>query len=40
MKKAEIKLTIELDDNNVPENIMWESTDAQTKEADVYKRQG
>ena len=33
MKKAEIKLTIELDDNNVPENIMWESTDAQTKEA-------
>ena len=33
MKKAEIKLTIELDDNNVPESIMWESTDAQTKEA-------
>ncbi len=33
MKKAEIKLTIELDDNNVPETIMWESTDAQTKEA-------
>jgi gliding motility-associated protein GldC len=33
MKKAEIKLTIELDDNNVPENIMWESTDAQNKEA-------
>lgn len=33
MKKAEIKLTIELDDNNVPENITWESTDAQNKEA-------
>ncbi len=32
MKKAEIKLTIELDDNNVPENIMWESTDAVDKE--------
>jgi len=33
MKKAEIKLTIELDDNNVPETILWESTDAQAKEA-------
>ena len=33
MKKAEIKLTIDLDDNNVPETIMWESTDAQNKEA-------
>ena len=33
MKKAEIKLTIELDDNNVPESITWESTDAQNKEA-------
>ena len=33
MKTAEIKLTIELDDNNVPETILWESTDAQTKEA-------
>lgn len=33
MKKAEIKLTIELDDNNVPETITWESTDAKTKEA-------
>lgn len=33
MKTAEIKLTIQLDDNNVPENIMWESTDAKTKEA-------
>lgn len=33
MKKAEIKLTIELDDQNVPENITWESTDSQSKEA-------
>ncbi|MDB5090210.1 gliding motility protein GldC [Mucilaginibacter sp. OK098] len=33
MKTAEIKLTIQLDDDNVPENIMWESTDAQNKEA-------
>jgi gliding motility-associated protein GldC len=33
MKTAEIKLTINLDDNNVPETIMWESTDSQSKEA-------
>jgi len=33
MKTAEIKLTINLDDDNVPETIMWESTDAKTKEA-------
>ena len=33
MKKAEIKFTVELDENNVPENIMWESTDSQNKEA-------
>lgn len=33
MKKAEIKLTIDLDDQNVPESILWESTDAQNKEA-------
>jgi gliding motility-associated protein GldC len=33
MKKAEIKLTIDLDDDNVPETILWESTDAKTKEA-------
>ena len=32
MKKAEIKLTIELDDNNVPEKILWESTDSENKE--------
>ncbi|MFA6946165.1 MAG: gliding motility protein GldC, partial [Pedobacter sp.] len=30
MKKAEIKLTIELDDTNIPENILWESTDSQS----------
>jgi len=33
MKTAEIKLTIQLDDTNVPESILWESTDAQNKEA-------
>jgi gliding motility-associated protein GldC len=33
MKTAEIKLTIQLDDNNIPENIMWESTDSKNKEA-------
>jgi gliding motility-associated protein GldC len=33
MKKAEIKLTIDMDENNVPDNIMWESTDSQNKEA-------
>jgi gliding motility-associated protein GldC len=33
MKTAEIKLTIDLDDNNVPERIMWESTDSANKEA-------
>ncbi|MEO6148850.1 MAG: gliding motility protein GldC, partial [Mucilaginibacter sp.] len=32
-KTAEIKLTVTLDDANVPENIMWESTDSQSKEA-------
>ena len=33
MKKAEIKLTIDMDENNVPDSITWESTDSQTKEA-------
>jgi len=32
MKKAEIKITVELDDNNVPEILTWESTDAETQE--------
>jgi gliding motility-associated protein GldC len=33
MKTAEIKLTVQLDDNNVPETILWESTDSENKEA-------
>lgn len=33
MKTAEIKLTVQLDDNNIPERILWESTDSQNKEA-------
>jgi len=33
MKTAEIKLTVQLDDNNIPEKILWESTDAKTQEA-------
>jgi gliding motility-associated protein GldC len=33
MKRAEIKLIVDLDDNNVPQNITWESTDSQNKEA-------
>lgn len=32
MKTAEIKITVELDDNNVPENLTWESTDAESQE--------
>ena len=37
MKTAEIKLTIELDDKNVPESITWESTDSENKEALAVK---
>src|SRR5688500_9656629 len=37
MKKAEIKLTIELDDNIVPENILRESTDSENKDALAVK---
>jgi gliding motility-associated protein GldC len=33
MKKAEIKITVELDENNLPENILWESTDSKNEEA-------
>jgi gliding motility-associated protein GldC len=33
MKTAEIKVTVQLDDSNVPENILWESTDSTNKEA-------
>lgn len=37
MKKAEIKITVELDDNNVPETMMWESTDSATQEQVAVK---
>ena len=33
MKRAEIKLIVDLDDNNIPQNITWQSTDAKTQEA-------
>ncbi|WP_028295506.1 gliding motility protein GldC [Olivibacter sitiensis] len=33
MKKANINLTIELDDNNVPENITWQSSDGENKDS-------
>ncbi len=33
MKTAEIKITVALDDNNIPEKILWESTDSANKEA-------
>lgn len=33
MKRAEIKLIVNLDDNNVPESITWESTDSENKDA-------
>lgn len=29
MKKAEIKLNVELDENNVPDSILWSSTDGE-----------
>ncbi|MDQ8003258.1 MAG: gliding motility protein GldC [Pedobacter sp.] len=32
MKKAEIKITVELDEKNVPENILWESSDSENKD--------
>jgi gliding motility-associated protein GldC len=32
MKKAEIKITVNLDDQHIPEQITWESTDADKKE--------
>lgn len=32
MREAEIKITVQLDEKNVPENILWESTDAQGQE--------
>mgnify|MGYP000090635723 CR=1 FL=1 len=33
MKKSEIKFTVELDDENLPEKITWEATDNSTREA-------
>ncbi|MFD1256569.1 gliding motility protein GldC [Mucilaginibacter terrae] len=33
MKRAEIKLIVDLDDNNIPQNITWESTDSNNKDA-------
>ncbi len=33
MRKAEIKLTIDLDDANVPDKITWESTEGGNQEA-------
>lgn len=33
MKKAEIKLSITLDEKNIPLEILWESTDSKNKEA-------
>jgi gliding motility-associated protein GldC len=33
MKRAEIKMIVDLDDNNVPTNITWESTDSENKDA-------
>lgn len=32
MRQAEIKITVDLDDKNMPEQIVWESTDAQTQD--------
>ncbi len=32
MKTAEVKITVDLDEKNIPENIRWESTDASNKE--------
>lgn len=33
MKKAVITLTVDLDDQNIPDQITWESTDGEEKEA-------
>ncbi len=32
MRKAEIKVTVSLDDQNMPEEILWESTDAKNSD--------
>lgn len=33
MKTSEIKFTVQLDDQNIPENIIWEATDSKNKES-------
>lgn len=33
MKKAEIKIQVELDEQNVPQTLKWESSDGEEKEA-------
>lgn len=33
MKTSEIKFTVKLDENNIPENIQWEATDTPEGEA-------
>lgn len=33
MKKAEIKITVELDEENIPNTLTWESTDGDNGEA-------
>ena len=37
MKSSEIKLTIQLDENKVPERILWEATDAENKDKQIVK---
>jgi gliding motility-associated protein GldC len=37
MKKSEIKFTVDLDDNNVPEKIFWEATDNPTGKMEETK---
>ncbi len=37
MKKSEIKFTVELDNNNVPERIVWEATDSPSGKAEETK---
>ncbi|MXV15602.1 gliding motility protein GldC [Hufsiella ginkgonis] len=32
MRKEEINIKVELDENNVPENIYWEATDSDNKD--------
>ncbi len=32
MKKAEIKINVTLDEKNLPETIVWQSTDSENKQ--------